>query len=207
MTFSKNPGCSRRRDRCQGFTLADILTTLAVVSVALTVAAPAMQDFVIRNRMSTEVNTFVTSLYLARSEAVKRIRTVSLCPTNDFTSCTDSTEWNIGWMVYANNDGAPGYNAGGGDVILQRVTSLPSRFSVTGSRNAISYNTIGQAEGGNYAFCDTGNVADGRKVEVSNDGRVYVVAITGADCAPVQDGGGDGDGGGGGGGGGAGAGY
>jgi len=181
MAFSKQR--FRRKRRQRGFTLVDTLTTLVIASILVTAAVPAMQDFITRNRMSIEVNTFVASLYLARSEAVKRIQNVGMCPTLDFTTCANSTAWNIGWLVYANNDGSAGFDPAAGDVILQREPSLPSRFTIDGSHSSISYNAIGQANAGNYKFCDTGNVAEGRKVEISNDGRIYVVALAVADCA------------------------
>ncbi len=82
--------------RHAGFTLLEVMTTLAISSILLTAAVPAMQDFIIRNRMSTEVNTFVASLYLARSEAVKRLQNVRLCPTANFSSCTGDTDWQGG---------------------------------------------------------------------------------------------------------------
>lgn len=174
--------------RYRGFTLIEALTALAVGSILLTAAVPAMQDFIIRNRMSTEVNTFVASLHLARSEAVKRIQNVGLCPTTDFTSCADSTEWNIGWLVYANNDSTPGYDPSAGDEILQRNPGLPSRFTINGSQDFITYNPVGQVNAGNYKFCDTGNIAEGRKVEISSEGRAYVVALGISDCTESGDG-------------------
>jgi hypothetical protein len=90
-------------------------------------------------------------------------------------------------LVYANNDSTPGFNPSAGDEILQRNPSLPSRFTITGSHEFITYNTVGQAYAGNYKFCDTGNIAEGRKVVISSDGRVYVVALD-TDCTVVSSG-------------------
>lgn len=162
-----------------GFTLVEMMTTLVVAGILLASAVPSMQDFITRNRMSIEVNTFVASLNLARSEAVKRIENVSLCPTTDFNSCSsDPNGWNLGWMVYANNNTGAGFNSGQ-DIILQRNPSLPSRFTVDGTVNYITYNPTGQANGSHYLFCDNDGVAQDRNVVVSPEGRVRVEVNTG----------------------------
>lgn len=177
------------RRQQSGFTLVETMITLTIASILLTAAVPSMQDFITRNRMSTEVNTFISSLYLARSEAVKRMQNVGLCPSVDYTSCTNSPDpqWNIGWMVYANKDSTSGFDPSAGDEILQRNPSLPSRFMIKGTISFITYNPTGQSNAGNYIFCDTGtgNVAQDRKVTVSSEGRVRVdqLATTGTGCS------------------------
>lgn len=160
-----------------GFTLVETLTTLAIASILLTAAIPSMQDFIIRNRMSSEVNTFIASLYLARSEAVKRLQKVILCPVNSSGDCdTGNDDWEHGWKVYYTDI------ATGTDVVLQQNPALPSRFTFGGSHNNITYNPIGQANAGNYTFCDTDHVVQSRKVVLSSDGRLYVVKLSTSDC-------------------------
>lgn len=176
MSFSERPRFTQNR-RPRGFTLIEALTTVAIASILLTAAVPSMQDFIIRNRMSTEVNTFVASLYLARSEAVKRLQNVSLCPVESDGACDSASEdWEHGWKVYYTDP------VTGSEIILQQNPALPSRFTIIGSHSNITYNTIGQANAGNYVFCDSGNVAQGRKVVISNEGRMYVVKLATSDC-------------------------
>lgn len=165
--------------RYSGFTLMETLITLVIASILVTAAVPAMQDFIVRNRMTAEVNTFIASLNLARSEAVKRLQNVKVCPANsNFTACIDGTNWQGGWMVFIdkNDDGIV---TSGSDVILQRNPALPSRFTISGTQSAFSYDPTGQlynaGTNGSYTFCDTNNVAQGRIVKVSNVGRVRVI--------------------------------
>lgn len=169
-----------------GFTLIETMTTLAVASVLLTAAVPPMQDFVTRNRMSTEVNTFIASLYLARSEAVKRMQNVQICPANsDFTACVISEDWEDGWMVYADLDQNGDFDPDV-DTILQQNPGLPDRFKITGNQQSFAYDATGKLlalTNGHYDFCDTGDVAQGRRVTVSPEGRVRVNQLTTADCS------------------------
>jgi type IV fimbrial biogenesis protein FimT len=176
MAFSEILRFARTR-RHGGFTLLEALTSLAIVSILITAAVPAMQDFIIRNRMSTEVNTFVASLYLARSEAVKRLRNVALCPIDSAGNCDPSSkDWEQGWKVFYTDPA-------GTEVVLQQNPALPSRFSINGTHSKITYNMTGQANAGNYKFCDIGNVAQGRKVKISDNGRMYVVKLDDSDCS------------------------
>jgi len=169
----------KRRHRHAGFTLLEVMTTLAISSILLTAAVPAMQDFIIRNRMSTEVNTFVASLYLARSEAVKRLKNVDLCPTKSDGDCDPgSKDWEQGWKVYYTDP------ATGNEIVLQQSPALPSRFKIAGNQSGFAYDPTGQlynpTTNGHYNFCDTGNIAQGRRVTVSREGRVRVDPLTGS---------------------------
>jgi type IV fimbrial biogenesis protein FimT len=169
MAFSEIPRFTQKH-RHEGFTLLEVLTSLAVASILLTAAVPAMQDFIIRNRMSAEVNTFVASLYLARSEAVKRLRNVSLCPVKSGGACDNSKEWEQGWKVYYTDPTT------GSEIVLQQNPALPGRFKIIGNQSGFGYDPTGQlavaGTAGSYIFCDTGDVAQARIVVVSGEGRV-----------------------------------
>jgi len=171
MAFSEIPRFTQKH-RYEGFTLLEVLTSLAIASILVTAAVPAMQDFIIRNRMSTEVNTFVASLYLARSESVKRLQDVSLCPTTTGTSCDNVKEWSEGWMVYADVDNNNSYSAG--DVVIQQNPKLPNRFANSGKTTYITFNPRGSSNAGSFSFTDTGGIADPRCITLSSAGRSYV---------------------------------
>lgn len=177
MGFSENSRFAQKR-RHRGFTLIEALTTLTVASILATAAVPALQNFIIRNRMSTEVNTFIGSLYLARSEAVKRLHNVSLCAVDALGNC-DATQmdWAHGWKVYYIDP------ATGNPVTLQQNPALPSRFTVNANQSAFAYDPTGKltsaGSNGTYVFCDTSNIAQPRDVIVSSEGRVRSQVATG----------------------------
>ncbi|MEJ2565681.1 MAG: GspH/FimT family pseudopilin [Gammaproteobacteria bacterium] len=178
MGFSENSRFAQKR-RERGFTLIEALTSLTVASILVTAAVPALQNFIIRNRMSTEVNSFVGSLYLARSEAVKRLHNVSLCTVDASGNCDASqTDWAHGWKVYYTDP------ATGNPVTLQQTPALPGRFTVNANQSAFAYDPTGKlaraATNGTYVFCDTGNIARPRDVIVSAEGRVRSHVAT--DC-------------------------
>ncbi len=186
---------SIRSQRGRGFTLMETLITLAVASIVLTAAVPAMQDFVVRNRMSTEVNAFIASLYLARNEAVKRSQDVKICPTTDNKTCNGGNIWGgidsngtpIGWMVFQdvnNNDSVDSAT----DALLQQNPPPPKRFLIKGDsgRPDAQFQSTGQAaafSNNTFVFCDMDNVAKTRKIYLSNDGRVRVDKQSNSNCS------------------------
>jgi type IV fimbrial biogenesis protein FimT len=87
----------------RGFTLIELLITIAVAGVLLAIAVPNFADLMRNNRSEASANELVAALNLARIEAVKRGKRVSLCPSANGTSCS-GTAWQSGWIVFV--DGA-----------------------------------------------------------------------------------------------------
>lgn len=67
----------------EGFTIVELMLTLAVAAVILSLGVPSFQGLVERNQLTSGINQFVSSLTLTRSEAVKRNQRVSLCSSSD----------------------------------------------------------------------------------------------------------------------------
>ncbi|MGB5729503.1 MAG: GspH/FimT family pseudopilin, partial [Thiogranum sp.] len=65
--------------KTRGFTLVELLSTLAVAGILLTVGVPSMQDLIRNNRLTAATNLFVSSLNIARSEAIKQGRNATVC--------------------------------------------------------------------------------------------------------------------------------
>lgn len=91
-----------------GFTLLELLTTLAVVGILLAVGVPTFASIIRNNRITAATNELVTSLTYARSEAMKRGEVVTTCPSEDESDCAGSDDWSTGWIVFVdqNLDGA-----------------------------------------------------------------------------------------------------
>ena len=63
---------------CRGFTLLELMVTVAVVAILATVGVPSFRDLIQNNRVTTQTNELVTALNFARTEAVKRARAVEV---------------------------------------------------------------------------------------------------------------------------------
>jgi len=80
--------------RSKGFTLIELMITLTVLGVILGLAVPAMGDFVVRQRVSSQASELMLALAYARSEAVTRGVDVAVLPATN-----SGNGWTDGWCV------------------------------------------------------------------------------------------------------------
>lgn len=89
----------------RGFTLVELMVTVALAAIVLAFAVPAFTDLVQRNRRAQTLNNLVSHMQAARAEAAKRRVSVSLCPSTDGTTCAASgTGWQAGWIAWVECD-------------------------------------------------------------------------------------------------------
>lgn len=98
--YSSQCGPLRRR-RAAGFTLLELLVTLTVAAVLLTVAVPSFRSFTQNSRATAHTNELVTALTLGRNEATRRGRPINVCSSTDGATCSGATDWSDGWIVLA----------------------------------------------------------------------------------------------------------
>lgn len=89
------------RHSLNGFTLIELMVTLAVLAIVLGIAVPSFQKQIINNKSQTMGDEFAQALNFARSEAVKNKQRVSICASSNGTSCTGS--WSEGFIVFQDN--------------------------------------------------------------------------------------------------------
>ena len=81
-----------------GFTLIELMVTLTVLAILLSIAAPSFSNLMASNRTSTQANEFITALNLARSEAVRRGQQVAVRSTGG------DNNFSTGWKVFTDED-------------------------------------------------------------------------------------------------------
>lgn len=107
-----------------GFTLVELMVAIAIVAILAALATPSFQSMIINNRISAQANTFVGSINVARSEAVKRGHGVSLCASSDGATCSGGSSFGRGWIVFDDADG--NQTMGEGDSVLFAYPALAS---------------------------------------------------------------------------------
>ncbi|MCU0836950.1 MAG: GspH/FimT family pseudopilin [Chromatiaceae bacterium] len=105
-TQQTKTGGTRRRPH--GLTLVELLTTLSVALVGLSLAIPAMTGLTSDRQVSGTVERLTADMTLARAEAIRRGQPVVICSSRDGETCSGSTDWAEGWILLVAPEGANG---------------------------------------------------------------------------------------------------
>ena len=163
----------------RGFSIIELMITVVILGVLMGIGIPAFQSTVKNNRMTSNLNAFITALNQARSEAVKQNQEVVVCTSTNGTSCAGNTNWENGWVVFVDrdNDGAidDGNACGSGatdDCILSVQTTLPGETTLRSAGTSISYFGSGASNGADtFTICDDRGASEAKAVIVSSTGR------------------------------------
>jgi type IV fimbrial biogenesis protein FimT len=165
-----------------GTTLMELLTTLAIVAVLATLAAPGMRTLQLDGRRTAVVNSFLHGLFLARSEAIKHAKVVSVCRSGDGSRCDyGAADWSVGWIVFVNSDGDDPPQRDPPEELIARSGAWPGG-SITTNRPAYSFRPVTQAVvNGTIVFCDVRGSPHARAIIISYTGRPRVAQRDAAD--------------------------
>jgi len=166
-----------------GLTLTELMTTLAIAAVILSQAVPSFTTMIQDNRIVTQANDLVTSLNIARSEAVKRGDRVTICKSANNASCTAAGGWQQGWIIFTDSNSDAAVN--NTDTILHTHGPLdgsPTLNGVTGTvGNYVSYTYNGSSQivggggtqSGTLVLCDSrGFGAKARAIVINASGQI-----------------------------------
>jgi type IV fimbrial biogenesis protein FimT len=172
-------------NRQHGFTLVELLTTLGIAAILVTVAVPGFNTTIKNNRLITQANLLVSSVGLARSEAVKHGRTAIVCVSNDQATCTGQTNWQLGWMVWVDLNVNNQPDAG---EVRRLVQPLPPSTTVTSAVSRLDFSAQGAAADAATAaatldLCDNRVGETGRRISISTTGRVNTTSNFLPGCA------------------------
>lgn len=171
----------------KGFSIIELMVTVAVVAILLSIAAPSFQTMIDNNRRASHVNEFVADLTYARSESLKRGNNVGLCRASDFNAdtptCGSGSGWESGWIVFNDADNDNSFN--NQDEVLRRHPALTgNEVTLRGNINNIMYWPSGRAAvAGTFNRCDhRGASGDhARAIVIAMPGRVSI-SSQGASC-------------------------
>jgi prepilin-type N-terminal cleavage/methylation domain-containing protein len=132
-----------------GFTLVELLVTIAILALLLAVGAPALTSFVSSSNSTNAVRLLSTSLAYARSEAVSRGDVVTVCGSTNGTAC-NVANWNSGWLVFRDTDGDALLDAGEEVLKVEDASQLSMTFAIVDDNsnaetfNAVQFNNLGE---------------------------------------------------------------
>jgi type IV fimbrial biogenesis protein FimT len=111
-----------------GFTLIELMVTVAVAAILMTVAVPSLTTFLRNAELTTRVNSLLASINAARSEAMKRGRDAVIIPL-------DGSNWNTGMIAFVDVNGNRTYELGTDTLIYEKAEPLPSYLTITANNS------------------------------------------------------------------------
>lgn len=150
VTVLKGSGMSFFRRSCrlavrtrvggQGFTLIELIVTLAVAAILVAVALPAMQHVINANRLNGQAEELTSAFQLARSEAIRTAASVTICGSENGTSCADTDDWARLIIVGRNNLASDG---GTEVATVYRDVTLPEGIQLSGPAAGVVFRPTG----------------------------------------------------------------
>ncbi len=129
--------------RSNGFTLVELMITVAVVAILSAIAYPSFQSTIRSNRVTAGHNELLGLVNLARSEAVRSNNGGGVCGSSDGNTCDNN--WSGGMMAFsdANKDGL--FTTG--ETVL-RFNKISNGMVITGPAALIGFDARGRRRAG-----------------------------------------------------------
>lgn len=176
-----------------GVTLVELLVTLAVALVLVSIAVPAMNVFVAKRATASAADDLAHAMQVARSEALKRSATIAVCASTDpnasSPTCGASTDWAKGWLIFLDADQDQDF--GNGDVLIEvgQASSSIGTLTEASDESSAMFMANGLADGGR-SFELTSRLDENnssydssiRKVCVNVAGRVKILEGGASSC-------------------------
>ncbi len=123
----------------KGFTLVELLITVVVLSILISMAIPSFRELMDKNAVTTAANDLLSSVLIARSEAIKRETPVVIQPVGG---------WGTRYRVFndLNNNNKYNKNKEAPLILDQRLSSSSPTITANGAvANYIRFSPRGRA--------------------------------------------------------------
>lgn len=163
----------------RGLTLLELVVTLALIAIITTQVVPGFQNLMARHQVAIESQRIATALSTARSTAITRGTTITLCPSRDRQNCL--ADWSAPLLIIQGNADAKLID--GDDEILQVLEE--GRIASVGFRNnysAIRIPANGWPRGynGTFSICGHHGVSAGLVMNATGRLRAGTAKCDGA---------------------------
>ena len=158
-----------------GYTLLELVTSLAILCI-LSGMGMRIMSVIHSTQATTITNTFVRTLHLARSEAIRRQHRVTLCQSRDSIRCSNGEDWESGWLLFSDKN--RDHEIGENETIVHAHEGLPPGYTLSWRpsgrrRDYISFLPGGGTNKvGTFFLCSTTQKGLAKTIIVYRTGRI-----------------------------------
>jgi type IV fimbrial biogenesis protein FimT len=167
----------------RGFTLVELMTVIAIVGIAASLALPDMSSFARRNQIAGATNTVLAMINAGRTEAVKRSLPVVVCASVDGIGCSGAlANWATGAVSFVDTNG-DGVRQVGTEDLVSSAAAMPTGYTAVASgASTLRFAPNGLLAGGALGLkititsASAASINETRYICTSSAGRTSVVS-------------------------------
>ena len=167
------------RGRQSGFTLSELMIGLAVTGITLGVGVPSFSGFVASQTQTRVANELVVAMTLARSEAIKQNRFVTVCKSDNGLQCNTAARWEDGWIVFSNGNQTNAATVDANETVIKYFEAAGSDRTIEPGDAGlafIAFRPSGTATvPSDWSVCDTNGTTGARMIRVNRAGRAHIM--------------------------------
>lgn len=160
-----------------GFTLLELLTSMTILMLLLTIGMPSMANFTVKMRVDREISSLHKMLVFTKNTAVNSNTYITICPLNKANVCT--TDWHLAVSVFSDHNKNKEFEPSKKEFILKVKEPIDEndKLQYGKGRTALVYGPTGHLAiwGGNatFKYCPKNDQDKNRGLIVSRAGRIY----------------------------------
>lgn len=170
------------------------MVVIAIIGILAALAAPSFSRLMALNAINSGISTLSSDINFARSEALKRGLSVTLCPANsDYNACKDTSDWQDGWIIFLDRDGNNDKSTTNSDAetIVRVQQDLSGGLIInpaSGTVKSIRFDRTGSPTNGRSLKINASRLSSsdqtetGRALCVSTVGRTRITAVGTQTC-------------------------
>lgn len=170
--------------KARGFTLIELMITIALAAILMMIAVPGMRSFIINSSVEKTANDAFNALHSARSHAIDINHDVVVCYADASQTCQTDNYTHL--IIFADMD-ADGVYTAGTDTLLTSGDTLDSTTTVINPRTNYRFTSDGLIRGttATFIFNNTENGCVGKKIILAASGRARMCSSSSptADCS------------------------